>query len=254
VSLYWRLYGKLTRGSRARRWAAGIRAEADEEGIRWQVGNPSPEFADPGAMRWADVAGVAECADDGMAPDGVMVLRRGAVSADFLPLEAEGVRALLEAARRRGLVRPKADLIAERRAQFSFTVHDDVPRAEASVVDAGLGASNEIAAPVHEVRPLSCFVRLPTGEVVGGAVGRTWGGCCELQQLWVEPRYRRQGLGARVVQEFERRAAARGCRTFYLDTFSFQAPAFYRSLGYRPKMELHGFPGGHTKYIMVRYA
>ena len=205
-------------------------------------------------MRWAEVAGVAECADDGMAPDGVMVLKRGAVSADFLPLEAEGVRALLEAARRRGLVRPAADLIAERQAQFCLTVHDDVQREEASIVDAGLGASNEVAAPIHEVRPLSCFVRLPTGGVVGGAVGRTWGECCELQQLWVEARYRRQGLGARIVREFEQHAAKRGCRTFYLDTFSFQAPAFYRSLGYRPKLELRGFPKGHRKYIMVRSA
>lgn len=254
MSLYWWLHGKLTRGSRARRWAAGIRAEADDAGIRWQVGNPSPEFADPGSMHWAEVAGVAECADDGTAPDGVMVLKRGAVSADFLPLEAEGVRALLDAARRRGLVRPLADLIAERQAQFSLTVHDDVQREEAAIIDAGLGASNEAAAPIHEVRPLSCFLRLAGGKVVGGAVGRTWGECCELQQLWVEPRYRRQGFGGRIVREFERHAAARGCRTFYLDTFSFQAPAFYRSLGYRPKMELHGFPKGHTKYSMVRSA
>jgi GNAT superfamily N-acetyltransferase len=159
-----------------------------------------------------------------------------------------------EAARRRGLLRPAAELVAQRQAQFSFSVHDEVPREEASVVDEGLGESNKAAAPIHAVCPLACFVRLPGGEVVGGAVGRTWGACCELQQLWVDRRHRGQGLGSRLVREFESRGAARGCRTFYLDTFSFQALPFYRSLGYRPKLEIAGFPDGIRKYIMVRCA
>ena len=33
------------------------------------------------------------------------------------------------------------------------------------------------------------------GRVVGGAVGRWWGQCCELQQLWVEVSYRYRGIG-----------------------------------------------------------
>lgn len=88
--------------------------------------------------------------------------------------------------------------------------------------------------------------------MIGGAVGRTWGECCELQQLWVDPAQRRQGIGARLVREFEQRAQARGCRTFYLETFSFQAPSLYRSLGYAVAHELHGFAPGIVKYLMVR--
>lgn len=133
-----------------------------------------------------------------------------------------------------------------------LTAHDDVPQRDGSLIDAGLGASNESAAPLHEVSALSCFAREPSGAVVGGAVGRTWGTCCELQQLWVEPTRRRQGIGALLVREFERRAETRGCHTFYLETFSFQAPALYRSLGYEVKLELAGFGPGIVKYTMVR--
>ena len=140
------------------------------------------------------------------------------------------------------------------RADFAITVHDELPRDDARIVDDGLGEANEAAAPVRDVRPLSCFVRLPGGEVVGGAVGRTWGACCELQQLWVDKSYREQGLGTRLVREFERRGETRGCSTFYLDTFSFQALPFYRSLGYQPKLEIDGFPDGIRKYVMVRSA
>jgi ribosomal protein S18 acetylase RimI-like enzyme len=136
---------------------------------------------------------------------------------------------------------------------LSYTSHDTLPP-EAAVVDAGLGAANEAAAPLHEVQRLATFARLPSGEVIGGAVGRTWGTCCELQQLWVESAYRRRGVGARLVREFESRAHARGCRTFYLETFSFQAPSLYRSLGYVVRLELTGFGAGIVKYTMVREA
>ena len=136
--------------------------------------------------------------------------------------------------------------------QLQFTLHDDPAAADAAVVDQGLGDANERAAPVSGVKRLACFARLPDGRVVGGAVGRTWGECCELQQLWVDAAHRRKGVGTLLVREFERGAAGRGCTTFYLDTFSFQALEFYRSLGYEPKLEIPGFPESITKYVMLK--
>jgi ribosomal protein S18 acetylase RimI-like enzyme len=137
---------------------------------------------------------------------------------------------------------------------IALTLHDDVPRDDWRVVDQGLGASNDAAAPLHEVRPLSCFARTRAGRVVGGAIGRTWGECCELLQLWVEPAYRERGVGTRLVHAFEQRAGERGCSTFYLETFSFQAPSLYRALGYETRLELRGFAPGIRKYTMVRFA
>jgi GNAT superfamily N-acetyltransferase len=135
---------------------------------------------------------------------------------------------------------------------LALSVHDDVPPDAARVVDDGLGAFNASAAPLHEVRGLSCFARDASGAVVGGAVGRTWGLCCELQQLWVVPALRRRGLGVRLVTGFEARARARGCRTFYLETLSFQAPSLYRSLGYEVRLTLRGMAPGIEKHVMVR--
>jgi GNAT superfamily N-acetyltransferase len=131
----------------------------------------------------------------------------------------------------------------------------DAPPADAAaVVDRGLGDFNAGAAPLHEVRPLACFVRDAQGTVVGGAVGRTWGRCCELQQLWVDAALRRQGLGAGLVRRFEQRAHERGCRTFYLETFSFQAPTLYRALGYEVVATIDGFAPGIAKHVMRRDA
>ena len=133
-----------------------------------------------------------------------------------------------------------------------LSVHDAVQAEDARVIDQGLDDSNAAAAPIHDVRALACFARLEGGTVVGGAIGRTWGECCELQRLWVHPTHRRAGLGTRLVRQFEEAAAARGCSIFYLDTFSFQARPFYERLGYEAKLEIRGFAPGIAKYIMVR--
>jgi len=63
----------------------------------------------------------------------------------------------------------------------------DAPAAEdLAAVDRGLDLSNHAAADLGAVRPLACFARSADGQLIGGAVARTWGRCCELQQLWVD--------------------------------------------------------------------
>lgn len=133
-----------------------------------------------------------------------------------------------------------------------FTVHDEDGLPEAALVEAGLDAKNAAEAALRNVRPLVVFAREQAETVLGGAVGRTWGECCELRQLWVADSYRLSGLGTRLVREFERRARERGCRLLYLETFSFQAKPFYEKLGYQVAAEIKGFENGIVKYLMTR--
>ena len=135
---------------------------------------------------------------------------------------------------------------------ITYQTFDAPPAAALLVVDAGLEAHNRAAAPLDDVQPLAAIASLPSGEVIGGAVGRTWGGCCELLQLWVHPDHRGLGTATRLLKEFERRGAARGCRTFYLTTLSFQAPEFYRKRGYSVLARITGYPDGIAKYLMQR--
>ena len=132
---------------------------------------------------------------------------------------------------------------------WNITVHDQPEASDALVVDGGLDASN--GAAFDDVRPLACFLRDADGIVLGGAVGRRWGECAELQQLWVRPDLRRQGLGARLVRTFEKHAATHGCVRAYLETFSFQAPRLYRSLGYEMRHTITGYGPGIAKHWMV---
>jgi ribosomal protein S18 acetylase RimI-like enzyme len=87
-------------------------------------------------------------------------------------------------------------------------------------------------------------------RVTASSAARTWGRCCELQQIWVGEPYRRNGIGRRLMQLVEEEARRRRCTLIFLETFSFQAPELYRRLGFETACELSGFPNGIVKYVM----
>ena len=95
-------------------------------------------------------------------------------------------------------------------------------------------------------------VRNDVGEAVAGFNGQTWGGCCELSNVWVDERYRGQGLGAALLRSAEAEAVARGCVQVVLATHSFQAPGFYERLGYERKYVIEGRPKGYADIIYVK--
>ena len=90
---------------------------------------------------------------------------------------------------------------------------------------------------------LAIFVR-DAGRIVAGVSGWTWGDCCELQSLWVEPSLRGRRLGTRLLAAAEAEAAARGCSQTVHFTYAFQARRFYERNGYVLAGRVEGFPSG----------
>jgi GNAT superfamily N-acetyltransferase len=131
-----------------------------------------------------------------------------------------------------------------------WTTGDSLPADLHDAVDDGLDASNLAAEPrLAEVRALVVGVR--EGDAVrGGAIGRTWGACAELQQLWVDAAHRHRGLGSQLLHAFEAEAVARGATVFYLETFNFMAPDFYARHGYQAAATIEGFGPGIRKFLM----
>jgi GNAT superfamily N-acetyltransferase len=121
---------------------------------------------------------------------------------------------------------------------------------DAKIIDDGLDHFNQNAADFTSSLKFACIARLSSGTIVGGALARWWGQCCELQQIWVDEDHRSVGIGRRLVQLVEGEARTRGCALLYLDTFSFQAPVFYLKLGYDVACEFQGFPNNVSKFVM----
>ena len=90
---------------------------------------------------------------------------------------------------------------------------------------------------------LAIFVR-EEGELVAGISGWTWGDCCELQSLWVQPSLRGRGLGSKLIAAAEAEAAARGCVQTVHFTYEFQARTLYERNGYRLVARVKDFPSG----------
>jgi len=98
-----------------------------------------------------------------------------------------------------------------------------------------------------------CFVILAPGEeIAGGIIGATYWDWLYVDLMWIREDLRQQGFGERLLSLAEEEARKRGAKHSYLDTFSFQAPGFYKKLGYEVFGELHDFPPGHTRYFLEK--
>jgi GNAT superfamily N-acetyltransferase len=128
-------------------------------------------------------------------------------------------------------------------------VTDDPAEADRAALLAGLKAFNQDAAGVT-MRPLAVWLRDGDGGLIGGLTGRSGGGWLFIEYLWLPATQRGRGLGAALVASAEREAVARGCIGVWLDTFSFQAPGFYRRHGYEVFGEIDDYPLGHRRFFM----
>ena len=92
------------------------------------------------------------------------------------------------------------------------------------------------------------FVRDELGEIVGGVNGN-YGrfGWLYINALWVRADLRGLGYGRQLIKLIEDEAKEHGCRNAFLNTMSFQAPGFYKKLGYTVFGELEDFPAGHSR-------
>lgn len=90
------------------------------------------------------------------------------------------------------------------------------------------------------------------GETVAGLVARTWWDVLDIQYLWVAEPFRGKGTGRTMMLRAEDEARKQGCQLATVDTFSCQAPLFYRKLGYQEYGSLSGYAGNYTRHYMSK--
>jgi ribosomal protein S18 acetylase RimI-like enzyme len=127
----------------------------------------------------------------------------------------------------------------------------DFSVAEIDALEDHLYAFNVEATGYHDGDGLG-FAAEVDGEIVGAVAGYSWGGIAEFKQVWVHDRYRGQGLGRRLLLLALDEAERRGCAHVFLTTYDFQAPNFYRGLGFEEVARIEGKPLGHTEFVMKR--
>jgi len=86
------------------------------------------------------------------------------------------------------------------------------------------------------------------GIEIGGILAGLgyWNGL-EIKILWVKESHRKKGIGTQILKHAEKIAIEKGAKISMLDTFDFQAEAFYLKNGYEPIGEIKNFPEGHRR-------
>ena len=70
--------------------------------------------------------------------------------------------------------------------------------------------------------------------------------------VFVDEEYRRKGLGARLMREMEKRAAAMGVNMIRLDTYDWQGKEFYETLGYECVGHYENKEDGFSEYFYLK--
>ena len=95
---------------------------------------------------------------------------------------------------------------------------------------------------VAESEPLNLYAEDEHGEIMAGLVAETFGNWLEIEYLFVKEDLRGQGIGSQLLHQAESEAKMRNCRFAFVNTYQFQAPAFYQKQGYKEVFILKDYP------------
>jgi len=127
-----------------------------------------------------------------------------------------------------------------------------VDKPEWGIIGPAISEYNTQQAGDDEAQSLCFILTGPNQKIVGGVIGATYWDWFHLDLMWVKEDLRGRGYGHRLLLAAEEEARRRGAKNAYLDTFSFQAPDFYKQHGYRIFGELEDFPHGHQRYFLTK--
>ena len=123
---------------------------------------------------------------------------------------------------------------------------------EVRLLDERIYEFNVQATGIADGELLASFLRDANGTAIGGVSGWTWGETCYVRHLFVPADLRNRGHGSSLMNVVECEARARGCRQIVLETHDFQAPQFYRRLGFKIAARVPEYPRGHESLILVK--
>lgn len=108
---------------------------------------------------------------------------------------------------------------------------------------------DELKTPNQDV---SFILKDEQGVIVGGITANMFWHHMHIEFLWVDKSLRKEGYGSQLLKRLEDFAIHKGCRFIYLDTFSFQAPEFYKKNGYEIFGTIENHPKGFNQYFLQK--
>ena len=134
---------------------------------------------------------------------------------------------------------------------ISISVAEDFATSYKPILE-GLKAFNRTVLGAFENSQLVVEAKDAAGTTIGGGFGGVGLGWLKVEVLWVEEAQRGRGLGTAILAEMEREASVLGATRVMLDTIQFQAPEFYRKLGFKEFGRVKDFAQGHDRIFLEK--
>lgn len=135
---------------------------------------------------------------------------------------------------------------------MKFEITDLIKEKDEKMVFEGLLKFNQEHFEDTNFRDLGIYMHDEAGKIVAGLIGDTHGNWLSVKYLWVSEELRGQHIGSKILRQAEETARERGCKFAFLDTFSFQAPMFYKKYGYREAFVLEDYPITGKRYYFTK--
>ncbi len=97
-----------------------------------------------------------------------------------------------------------------------------------------------------------CFVAENEGEILGVLTGRAYYNEVHIGDLIVGKNCRKGGVGSKLVRAVEDNYKGKGYKKIALTTFGFQAPLFYKKLGYELEFVREDEDPKLSKYFYIK--
>ena len=119
-------------------------------------------------------------------------------------------------------------------------------------IEAGLREYNRSHTGIEALKKNAVFAK-EENEIIGGIIYVCFKPWAYIQLLWVSDDLRGKGYGAKLIKAAEDDARRKGSTKAMVDTFSFQAPEFYRKQGYSEVSRIEGYPiEGSSRIWLVK--
>lgn len=107
--------------------------------------------------------------------------------------------------------------------------------------------SQNLAAPTYDKQHFNWTVKNEQGKLVAALTADLLWDWLYISELWVDESCRGTGMGSQLMQQAEQHAIAHNLSGLWLWTQSWQAPVFYKRLGFEEFTTFDNFPAGHSR-------
>lgn len=127
--------------------------------------------------------------------------------------------------------------------QFTKT-NEELSEVDKKVMVDGMMAYHAQHGHSRKVEHSTITAKNEDNELVGVVIVSFLWNAMEIDSLWVNESYRGKGVGSKLMEMAEDEGRKRGSSFAHTNTFTYQAPDFYKKCGYIEFGRLDNFPEG----------